>query len=344
MPAGHGGDRELVDDPPPGGGGHRGPAAVGVGPLVEDRPGQGVGVAGGGEAAVFAVGDQCRGCRGSPRRPAGAPGAIASSKAMLIPSSREGRTNRSAARRARARVGPRRRAARRRRPIRAARSAPRVPAARGLRRQREPGRRDARSRTIGQARTSVRGPSRARAGRRRRRGGPLASRAADARAPRGRGRRWAGRDPTRVVAGGRAARRRPPERSRRPRRPAGIAAPIAAAEPPPALPGEVPGRPRPLGPEDHREPEPSARPHGHVGVVLEHRHVRQVHRVPPEPAAQVPHVEPGPDEPRPRRRQSDHGQPAPRAPRPPRSAASPGRSGGQDGDLGPLGRQAPWAR
>ena len=157
-----------------------------------------------GRAPSGSSGGASRPCLKSPTRrrlpgideaTSGMPSAMASSRAMLIPSSREGRTNRSASRSTRGRVGRRRRAARPRprSPSRAIRRLQRGPLG-PLADQGQPGpgmsRADARARRRSAVSSPFSGASRP-TNDRARRGAPVGAALPGRR--RGRGRRWAGR-------------------------------------------------------------------------------------------------------------------------------------------------------
>ena len=55
--------------------------------------------------------------------------------------------------------------------------------------------------------------------------------------------------------------------------------PILRPKLPQRLPGDIARRAGALGPQDDRKAQPPSRPDHHVGVVLEHRDIRQVDRI-----------------------------------------------------------------
>ena len=77
-----------------------------------------------------------------------------------------------------------------------------------------------------------------------------------------------------------------------------------------------PVAPAPSGRSTTGKPSRRPAPTATVGVMLEHRDIRQVDRIAVEPAREVPHVEPRPPEPQPRGLQPLDRQPAARATRP----------------------------
>ncbi len=81
--------------------------------------------------------------------------------------------------------------------------------------------------------------------------------------------------------------------------------PDPAAKPSPRLPRDIARRPRPLGPQHDRKPAATPHADSHERVVLEHRDIRDVDRVAGQPPPEVSHVQPGADEPEPRRGQPD---------------------------------------
>ena len=182
MFAGDGPDRELLFDAAPGGAAHV-EGAIEVGPLLVDDAGEALGIVGGASRPCLKslIEPAVAGDRRGDERHAERHGL---EQAMLMPSSREGRTNRSASRSSGGRRRPRRRATRRRlgpsaepRPNPGFQRGPLGTFAdqdqpgRGMRGPRPPARR----------RSGHPAPSRAPAGRRRPREAPSASRAAAAR-------------------------------------------------------------------------------------------------------------------------------------------------------------------
>ena len=131
--------------------------------------------------------------------------------------------------------------------------------------------------------------------------------------------------------------------------------PAPPADPPaevaPGLPGHIARRAGPLGPQHDREAQPPPGPDRDIGVMLEHRDIRQIDRILREPSREVPHVEPGSPESQPRGRQPHDRQPArarglPAGPDPrldrhllPLGQAQARHPRGEHRDLGPFGRQ-----